>query len=163
MSRDPTAYINVRLLDPATGLDCNGALLAQDGIVVDFGPDLQIPKKAATVDCKGLCLSPGLIDVRVHLCEPGEEHKETIETAGLAAATGGVTAMVCLPNTVPAIDDVSVVEFIARRAREAKLVKIYPYGTVTRGSDGKQLTEMGLLLEAGAILFSEANKGGEIS
>ena len=158
MSQDPTAYTNVRLLDPATGLDCNGALLAQDGIVVDFGSDLQVPKKATIIDCKGLCLSPGFIDIRVHLREPGEEHKETIKTAGLAAAAGGVTAMACLPNTVPAIDDVSVVEFIARRAREAKLVKVYPYGTVTRASNGEQLTEMGLLSEAGAVAFTDGTK-----
>lgn len=158
MSQDPTAYTNVRLLDPATGLDNQGALLVQDGIIVDFGPDLQIPGKATIVDCSGLCLSPGLIDIRVHLREPGEEHKETIETAGLAAATGGVTAMVCLPNTVPAIDDVPVVEFIARRAREAKLVKVYSYGTVTRGGEGEQLTEMGLLSEAGAVAFTDGTK-----
>jgi dihydroorotase len=158
VSQDPTAYTNVRLLDPATGLDNQGALLVQDGIIVDFGPDLQIPGKATIVDCSGLCLSPGLIDIRVHLREPGEEHKETIETAGLAAATGGVTAMVCLPNTVPAIDDVPVVEFIARRAREAKLVKVYSYGTVTRGGEGEQLTEMGLLSEAGAVAFTDGTK-----
>lgn len=158
MSRDPTAYTNVRLLDPASGLDAEGALLAQDGIVVDFGPELAIPEKARIVDCKGLYLAPGLIDIRVHLCEPGEEHKETIETAGLAAATGGVTAMVCLPNTEPPIDDVSVVEFIARRAREAKLVKVYTYGTVTRATEGAQLTEMGLLSEAGAVAFTDGTK-----
>ena len=103
MSLGPTLYFNVRLLDPATGLDTRGALLTQDGIVVDYGPELEknsLPGKATMIDCNGLCLSPGFIDIRVHLREPGEEYKETIETAGQAAATGGVTAMVCLPNTI---------------------------------------------------------------
>lgn len=161
MSLGPIAYTNVRLLDPEAGLDTMGALLTQDGIIVDFGPDLQdnnIPEKAAVIDCNGLCLAPGFIDIRVHLREPGEEYKETIETAGLAAATGGITAMVCLPNTKPPIDDVSVVEFIARRAREAKLVKVYTYGTVTRSTKGQELTEMGLLSKAGAVAFTDGTK-----
>ena len=161
MSLGPTLYFNARLLDPATGLDTIGALLTQDGIVVDYGPELEknrLPRKKRMIDCAGLCLSPGFIDIRVHLREPGEEYKETIETAGKAAARGGVTAMVCLPNTQPPVDDVSVVEFIARRAREAKLVKVYTYGTVTRATEGEQLTEMGLLSEAGAVAFTDGTK-----
>ena len=161
MSLGPTLYFNARLLDPATGLDTIGALLTQDGIVVDYGPELEknrLPGKTRMIDCAGLCLSPGFIDIRVHLREPGEEYKETIETAGQAAARGGVTAMVCLPNTQPPVDDVSVVEFIARRAREAKLVKVYTYGTVTRATEGEQLTEMGLLSEAGAVAFTDGTK-----
>lgn len=158
MTEERIAYLNARLLDPGNGLDAPGALLAQDGKIADFGPDLfkdGAPSVSRAIDCKGLCLAAGLVDMRVQLREPGEEHKETIETAGDAAAAGGVTAMVCLPNTDPVIDDVSVVEFIARRAQEANRVKIFCYGAVTRGAKGSELTEMGLLAEAGARAFTD--------
>ena len=161
MTEERIAYLNARLLDPESGLDAPGALLAQDGNIADFGPDLfkdGAPSVSRVVDCKGLCLAAGLVDMRVQLREPGEEHKETIETAGDAAAAGGITAMVCLPNTDPVIDDVSVVEFIARRAQEANRVKIFCYGTVTRGAKGSELTEMGLLAEAGARAFTDGIK-----
>ena len=120
-----TAYVNARLIDPASGLDATGGLLVEDGRIADIGPGLfadSVPAADKTIDCDGLCLAPGLIDMRVQVREPGEEHKETIESASQAAAAGGITSMVCLPNTNPVIDDVSVVEFIARRAREIKLV-----------------------------------------
>src|SRR5690606_7763761 len=97
----PTAYINARLLDPASGLDARGALLTVEGRIADLGPHLfaqGVPAGIQTVDCQGHCLAPGLIDLRVNLREPGAEHKETIETASLAAAAGGVTAMAGLPD-----------------------------------------------------------------
>lgn len=152
------AYINARLLDPATRLDQRGALLTDGETIADFGPRLftdGVPKDVQTVDCAGACLAPGLVDMRVQLRDPGEEHKETIETGSQAAAAGGVTSMVCLPNTDPIIDDVSGVEFIARRAREVKLVKIYCYASVTHGLGGEQLSEIGLLKEAGALAFTD--------
>jgi len=152
------AYVNARLLDPASGLDAPGGLLTDGETIAEFGPDLfagGVPKGAKKIDCGGHCLAPGLIDMRVQLREPGEEHKETISSASRAAAAGGVTTMVCLPNTQPPIDDVAVVEFVARRAREAKLVKIFCYGAVTRGLAGKELTEIGLLREAGALPFTD--------
>ena len=155
------AYVNARLLDPATGLDAPGALLTEGERIADFGPRLFAdadPADAELVDCGGHCLAPGLVDMRVQLREPGEEHKETIETASRAAAAGGVTALACLPNTNPAIDDVAVVEFIARRARETRLVKIFAYGAVTRGLAGEQLVELGLLKEAGAVAFTDGLK-----
>ena len=158
MSEDRIAYLNARLLDPETGLDTPGALLVQDGRIADLGADLfkdGAPSVSQVIDCDGMCLSAGLIDLRVQLREPGEEHKETIDTAGDAAAAGGVTAMVCLPNTDPVIDDVSVVEFIARRAQEANRVKVFCYGSVTRGLKGTELTEMGLLSDAGALAFTD--------
>ena len=156
-----TAYINARLLDPASGLDAPGGLLSEGTRIVDLGPRLfneGVPEGAATVDCAGVCLAPGLVDMRVQLREPGEEHKETIKTAGLAAALGGITAMVALPNTEPVVDDVAGVEFVARRAREAKLVKVYTYGAVTRGMAGTEITEMGLLAEFGARGFTDGLK-----
>ena len=161
MSGERIAYLNARLLDPATGLDTPGALLVQDGRIADVGPDLfrnGAPSVGEVVDCEGLCLAPGLVDMRVQLREPGEEHKETIHTAGDAAAAGGVTTMVSLPNTNPVIDDVSVVEFIARRAQEARRVNVRCYGSVTRGLHGEELTEMGLLSEAGALGFTDGTK-----
>ena len=152
------AYVNARLIDPAAGLDAPGALLTEGETIADLGPGLfksGVPEGVATVDCKGLYLSPGLVDIRVQLREPGEEHKETISTAGAAAIAGGVTTMVCLPNTEPVIDDVAVVEFIARRARELKRAKVYAYAAATRGLKGKDITEMGLLSEAGAVGFTD--------
>ena len=160
MAGDPgrVAYVNARLLDPASGLDARGMLLTEAGRIVDFGPDLfagAAPSDAEVIDCGGHCLAPGLIDARVQLREPGEEHKETIASASRAAAAGGVTAMVCLPNTDPVIDDVAVLEFIARRAREVRLVKVFAYGAVTRGLKGESLTEIGLLSAAGAPAFTD--------
>ena len=153
-----TAFVNARLLDPASGLDARGGLLAESGKITDFGPGLfeaGVPEGVIIVDCGGHCLAPGLIDMRVQLREPGEEHKETIESASRAAAAGGVTAMVALPNTQPVVDDVSGVEFVARRAREVKLVKVFTYGSVTRGAEGKEMTELGLLSSYGALGFTD--------
>jgi dihydroorotase len=159
-----TAYVNARLLDPASGLDAPGALLAEDGKITDLGPDLfkdGLPEGLQKVDCGGACLAPGLVDMRVQLREPGEEHKETMDSAGRAAAAGGVTSMVALPNTDPVIDDVAGVEFIARRAREVKRVKVYTYAAVTRNLEGRELTEMGLLAQNGAVAFTDGLKAVE--
>ena len=121
------AYINARLLDPATGMDEEGALLTDGETIADVGQHLftnGAPEDIPTIDCKGKCLAPGLVDIRVQIREPGEEHKGTIESAGRSATAGGVTTMVCLPNTAPIIEDMSVVEFVARRARLIGLSKI---------------------------------------
>lgn len=155
------AYVNARLLDPASGLDAPGALLTEGEAIVDFGPNLfpdGVPDGIEAIDCHGCCLAPGLVDMRVQLREPGEEHKETIATASRAAAAGGITSMVSLPNTDPAVDGVAVVEFVARRAREVKMVKIFTYAAVTRGLAGREITEMGLLAEAGAVAFCDGVK-----
>ncbi|MDW3207741.1 MAG: dihydroorotase [Alphaproteobacteria bacterium] len=155
------AYLNARLLDPATGLDVSGALLVEDGRIADFGAHLfrtGAPSVNEVVDCRGKCLAPGLIDVRVQLREPGEEHKETIASASQAASHGGVTTMVQLPNTTPVIDDVSVLEFIARRSRELKQTKVYCYGALTKGLEGKEISEIGLLSEAGAVAFTDGER-----
>ena len=156
-----TAYVNARLLDPASGLDAPGAVLTEGNKILDAGAELfrdGVPDGVRTVDCGGHCLAPGLIDMRVHLPEPGGEHKETFETASAAAAAGGVTSMICLPDTDPPIDNVAVVEFIARRARETNIVKIYAHAGITRGLDGKELTEFGILTEAGALAFTDGDR-----
>lgn len=155
------AYIHARLLDPASGLDAAGGLLTDGEHIADFGPQVVADGLAAdfqVVDCGGLCLCPGLVDVRVQLREPGEEHKGTLASAGRAAAAGGITSMVCLPNTHPVIDDNSVVEFVARRARLLGLTKVYPYAAVTKRLDGEELAELGMLAEAGAVAFTDGVK-----
>jgi dihydroorotase len=155
------AYVNARLLDPATGLNAKGALLTEGEAIADFGPKLfadGVPADVPVIDCKGMCLAPGLVDMRVQVREPGEEHKGTLASSGRAATSGGVTSMVCLPNTNPVIDDMSVVEFIARRARLLGLAKVYCYGAITKGLAGKELAEMGLLAESGAVGFTDGEK-----
>lgn len=153
-----TAYTNARLLDPATGLDAMGGLLVEGTRIADFGPGLfrdGVPEGATRVDCAGACLAPGLVDLRADVGEPGFEHNETLLTASRSAAAGGITALACLPNTDPVLDDVSGLEFIARRAREVKLVKIFAYASVTRETNGREISEMGLLAEAGAVGFTD--------
>src|SRR6201996_2386465 len=150
-----TAFTNARLLDPASGLDTVGTLIVEGTKIASMGADTKVPESAKMVDCTGLCLAPGLVDMRVAVGEPGEEQRETILSASRAAAAGGITAFAMLPNTQPVIDDIAGLEFVARRAREAKLVKIFAYGAVTHGAAGKELAEMGLLAEAGAVGFTD--------
>lgn len=155
----PLLLLGARIVDPASNRDETGSVLVQDGRIAAIGPQIgraDAPPGAEIVDCAGRVLIPGLIDMRVQLREPGDEHQETIATGSLAAAAGGVTSMVCLPNTNPIIDDVSGVEYIARRARETRRAKIYCYGAITQGLEGKDLVEMGMLAEFGALGFTDA-------
>ncbi len=152
---------HARLLDPAGGLDQPGGLLIEGKKIIDVGPALAAGQEeidAEVIDADGLCLAPGLVDMRVLFGEPGAEHKETFESGTRAAAAGGVTSLACLPNTEPAIDDPAMVEFIARRARQQKRVKVYPLAAVTRGCEGCQLAEMALLQVAGAIGFTDGHQ-----
>jgi dihydroorotase len=149
-----TAIRGARLLDPASRLDVRGDVIIEDGRIVGFGSgllDAGVPEEATVIEAGGACLAPGLVDMRVELGEPGAEHKEAFASGTLAAATGGITSLACLPNTQPVIDDPSMVEFVARRARQLKRVKVYPYGAVTKGCRGEQMAELALLLEAGAV------------
>ena len=149
-------FRGARLLDPESGLDACGDLLIEGDRIAAFGAHLSVEARdAETIGAEGLCLAPGLVDMRVQLREPGAEHMESIETGGQAAAAGGVTTMVALPNTDPPVDDVSVVEFLARRAREAKLAKVHTYAAATKGLAGRDLTEMGLLAANGALGFTD--------
>lgn len=152
-----TAYINARLLDPATKMDVKGGLLCENGKILELGPSLKdkAPDGARVVDVGGACLAPGLVDMRVHTGEPGNEHKETFHTLGEAAAAGGVTAIAAMPNTTPMIYDVAGVAYIDRRARQTKSVKTYPYAALTVNGEGREMTEMGLLAEAGAVGFTD--------
>jgi dihydroorotase len=150
-------YRNARLLDPESGLDAPGDLLVEGDRIATLGGRLgeAVGDGVEIVDLAGLCLAPGLVDMRVQLREPGAEHMESIESGGQAAAAGGVTTMVALPNTEPPVDDLSVVEFLARRAREVKLAKIYTYAAATKGLAGRELTEIGLLAANGAVGFTD--------
>jgi dihydroorotase len=153
-----TLFRQARLLDPWTGLDRPGDLLAIDGRIEAIGHVGAVPDDAVIVDCGGHCLAPGLIDMRVHLAEPGYEHVESMAVASQAAAAGGVTSLVALPDTDPVLDDMALVEFITRRARKVGLVNIYAYAAATRGLQGRELTEMGLMAAAGAVGFTDATR-----
>jgi dihydroorotase len=149
-----TVIRGARLLDPASRLDAPGDMVIEDGRIAGFAPGLLntgLPEDATVIEADGACLAPGLVDMRVELGEPGAEHKETFASGTLAAAAGGITSLACLPGTQPVIDDPSMVEFVARRARQLKRVKVYPYGAVTKGCRGEQMAELALLLEAGAV------------
>lgn len=154
-----TAYINARLVDPESGLDTKGALLTEGNKIADFGEKLfadgAAPEGAEVVDCGGHVLCPGLLDIQVHFREPGQEHKETIETGSKSAAAGGVTTVVAMPNTKPVIDDVAVAAFVEKRARETAYCNVLAYACISKGMKGEELTEMGLLKEAGIVGFTD--------
>lgn len=156
-----TAFVNARLIDPESGLDKPGSLLVEDGKIADLGPRLFTdgkPANADFVDCNGQVLAPGLIDMRVFTGEPGAEHRETLASASASAAAGGVTSFVMMPVTEPVIDDAALVDFIKRRAEATAKVRIYPTAALTHGLKGAQMSEIGLLKEAGAIAFTDADR-----
>jgi dihydroorotase len=157
----PIAFVNARLVDPESGYDGPGALLVENGLIAavrreadfaDLSPDIR------RIDCNGAMLAPGLIDLRVKTGEPGAEPKETLKSAARAAAAGGVTSIVVQPDTEPAIDDPSVVDFILRRARDIELVHVYPAGAATKGLAGAQMAELGLMREAGCVYVTDADR-----
>lgn len=152
------AFINARLIDPAQKLDETGTLLVVDGKIAELGKNVTLPANIQTHDCKGLAIVPGLIDMQVFTGEPGEEHRETLATASQAAAAGGVTGMVTMPNTNPVIDDAALVDFITRRARDTAIVRIHPMAALTMGCNGKNMSEFGLLSEAGAVGFTDGDR-----
>jgi len=156
-----TAYINARLIDPATGLDTPGAVLVENGRILDLGSHLfasGTPSGVETIDCGGHVLAPGLIDMRVFTGEPGEEHRESLASASGAAAAGGVTTIIVMPNTSPVIDDAAIVDFVTRRARDTARVNIGIMAALTKSLDGKEMTEFGLLREAGALAFTDGTR-----
>jgi len=146
-----TTIINARIINPEDGYDKLGSILIESGLISDFGPDVQA--KGQIIDANGLICSPGLIDMRVNTGEPGKENRETISTAAKAAAAGGITSIVLMPETNPVIDDISLVDFINRKSENAP-INIYAAGALTKSLDGSTLTEIGLMSEAGAVMFS---------
>lgn len=157
----PTLYKNARLLDPASRLDVKGGVLVRDGRIAEVGPQVfvdAIQEDVEVVDCGGRCLAPGLVDMRVQTREPGEEHMETLASLQAAAVAGGVTTVATLPNTNPIIDDVSLLEFVERRAQEVGLINVHPYAAATKGLKGEEMTEVGLLAASGAVGFTDGVK-----
>ncbi len=150
-----TLIERVRLLDPACGLDAQGALLIRDGRIADHGASLDRPEGATIVDGAGAVLCPGLVDMRAQLGEPGYEYRETIASAAEAAAAGGITTLACLPDSRPALDDPALVRLLRARGEETGSLTILPYGALTRGCEGQELAELGLLREAGAVAFTD--------
>ena len=133
---------------PSRGIDERGSVLVVDGRIVAAGKaalNQGAPEGAEIVDCAGKAVLPGLVDARVFIGEPGAEHRETIASASLAAAAGGVTSIVMMPDTDPVIDNVALVEFILRTARDTALVNVYPAAAITKGLEGREMTEFGLL------------------
>ena len=145
-------FENARLIDPESGTDSLGSLTIEAGQIV--ARDGAVPAGAEVLDCGGQCLGPGLVDWGVKIGEPGERHKESFRSAGLAAAAGGVTTIIARPDTTPAIDTPETLEFVTRRAGEAP-VRIRHMAALTKGRAGREMTEIGFLLDAGAIAFSD--------
>jgi dihydroorotase len=152
-----TLFYNARLIDPERGTDKIGWLLIDGPTIADIGHDAPAAVDAEKVDCLGKCLAPGIVDIGVKVCEPGERHKESYGSAGMAAAAGGVTTMVTRPDTNPAIDTPEVLEFVARRANEAAPVRVLPMAALTKGREGREMTELGFLLDAGAVAFTDCD------
>jgi len=148
---------NARLLDPATGRDDIGDISISEGVFTG-AEEGKRGANGVDIDVKGLCLAPGLIDLRVKTGEPGANHKETLATASAAAVSGGVTSMVVMPDTEPVIDDNALIEFIARRGEASGQNRIYPAGALTRGLEGTAMAEIGLMQAAGAIFFSNGER-----
>jgi dihydroorotase len=151
-------FTNARLVDPASGLDAAGSLLVSRGVITDHGGSLGVPDGATVVDCGGAVLAPGLIDLRASLGEPGNEYRETIDSAAEAAAAGGITTLCALPDTLTPLDDPALLQFVWRRGEAGGSLSILPYGAATKGCAGKELSEFGLLREAGAVAFTDGSR-----
>jgi dihydroorotase len=146
---------NGRVINPATQFDAVADILVEGGVIRQIGPGLRAPEGVEVVDAAGKVVCPGLIDIHVHLREPGYEYKETVATGTRAAAAGGFTAVCCMANTDPVNDTGSITEYILDRARTEGRVHVYPIGAVTRGLRGEELSELAELAETGCVAFSD--------
>ncbi|WP_234853936.1 dihydroorotase [Paracoccus everestensis] len=145
-------FQNARLIDPEAQTDATGSLLVRDGMIE--GIDADAPEDATVIDCNGRALAPGIIDWGVKIGEPGERHKESFRSAGLAAAAGGVTTIVARPDTLPPIDTPESLEFVTRRAADAP-VNIRHMASLTKAREGREMVEIGFLTDAGAVAFTD--------
>ena len=153
----PTVIKNVRIIDPSRDMDETGTIVVKDGRIAAAGKAAQnqgAPDGAEIVDGAGLVAAPGLVDARVFVGEPGAEHRETLESASRAAASGGITTFIMMPDTDPVIDDIALVEYVLKTARDKAQVHVHPAAALTKGLAGNEMTEFGLLREAGAVAFT---------
>jgi dihydroorotase len=153
-----TVFERARIVDPSRGIDEVGTVIVDGRKIAAAGKaalNQGAPDGAAIIDCAGKAIIPGLVDGRVFIGEPGGEHRETIASASVAAAAGGVTSIVMMPDTDPIIDNVALVEFVLRTAKDTASVNIFPAAAITKGLDGRDMTEFGLLREAGAVAFTD--------
>ena len=156
--RRPMLLAHARIIDPSRDLDIEGDLLIADGVIREAKRGIGaagVPEGTEVIDCKGRLVTPGLIDMRAFVGEPGAEYRETIASASQAAAAGGVTTIVCQPDTSPVIDDPAIVDFVLRRARDTSIVHVHPMAALTKGLRGEEMAEIGLLKAAGAIAFTD--------
>ncbi len=150
-------FTNARLINPETGTDSLGWLHAENGRIVALGDGDAPAINGDVIDCDGKCLAPGIVDIGVKVCEPGERHKESYKSAGLAAAAGGVTTIVTRPDTLPAVDTPETLEFATRRAQADAPVNVLPMAALTKGREGREMTEIGFLQDAGAVAFTDCD------
>jgi dihydroorotase len=159
--RRPILLANARIVDPSRDLDTRGDLLIADGQIRDIKRGIGaagVPEGTEVYDCKGKVVAPGLIDMRAFIGEPGAGHRETLASASEAAAAGGVTTIICQPDTSPTIDNPATVDFVLRRARDTAIVHVHPMAALTKGLAGEEMTEIGLLKAAGAVAFTDGAK-----
>ncbi len=150
-------FTNARLINPEAGTDGIGWLKFADGRIAALGEGAAPDADAQVVDCGGQCLAPGIVDIGAKVCEPGERHKESYKSAGLAAAAGGVTTIVTRPDTLPAVDTPETLEFATRRAQADAPVNVLPMAALTKGREGREMTEIGFLQDAGAVAFTDCD------
>ena len=159
--RRPILLANARILDPSRDFDILGDLLIADGVIREAKKGIGaggVPEGTDVIDCRGKVIAPGLIDIRAFVGEPGAGHRETLASASQAAAAGGVTTIVCQPNTSPVIDNPATVDFVLRRARDTAIVHVHPMAALTKGLAGDEMTEIGLLKAAGAVAFTDGDR-----
>src|SRR5216110_3979920 len=157
----PILLANARIVDPSRDLDEPGDVLIADGVIRDARRGIHasgVPEGTEVIECGGRVVAPGLIDMRAFIGEPGAEYRETIGSASEAAAAGGVTTIVCQPDTDPVIDDPAIVDFVLRRARDTSIVHVQPMAALTKGLRGEEMAEIGLLKASGAIAFTDGAK-----
>lgn len=159
--RRPILLANARLADPSRDLDSVGDVLIADGVIREAKKGIGaagVPEGTEVIDCRGKLVAPGLVDMRAFIGEPGAGYRETLASASQAAAAGGVTTIICQPDTSPAIDDPATVDYVLRRARDTAIVHVHPMAALTKGLEGKEMTEIGLLKAAGAVAFTDGAK-----